>query len=143
MPPFECRREIVLTATPGQIWAAVATPEGLAGWLFPNDVAPGKGSKLPDGISTTTAWEPGQRVTVRSEQGDWFNEIDFVIEWNGRLLPIEVKSALRPRLADARAITSFVAEYADQCRFGVVLYPGNEVRVLSRTAVAVPLSALA
>lgn len=32
---FEIRREVVLEATPEQVWRAVATPEGQAAWLFP------------------------------------------------------------------------------------------------------------
>jgi hypothetical protein len=79
MPEFECRREIELPATPEQVWAAVATPEGNLGWLFPSDVAPGEGSKTPDG-STTTAWDPPRHYAVRTEQGDWFNHLEFVLE---------------------------------------------------------------
>lgn len=80
MPPFQCSREIELPGSPDQVWAAVATAEGQASWLFPNPVAPGKGSKLPDGISTTTEWDPPRKFAVRSEQGDWFNLLEFEIE---------------------------------------------------------------
>jgi len=79
MPEFECRREIELPATPEQVWAAVATSEGNLGWLFPSDVAPGEGSKTPDG-STTTSWDPQRHFAVRTEQGDWFNYLEFVLE---------------------------------------------------------------
>lgn len=80
MRPFECRREIELPGTPDQVWAAVATSEGNASWLFPNPVAPGTGSKSADGITTTTAWDPPRHFAVRSEQGDWYNVLDFQIE---------------------------------------------------------------
>jgi uncharacterized protein YndB with AHSA1/START domain len=79
MPQFECRREIELPASPDQVWAAIATPEGHASWLFPGEVAPGRGSKTPDG-ATTTAWDPPRHFAVREEQGDWFNALEFVIE---------------------------------------------------------------
>ena len=83
MHPFECRREIELPGTPDQAWAAVATPEGTQSWLFPNPIAPGQGSKTSDGITTTTAWDPPHHFAVRSEQGDWFNVLDFQIEGRG------------------------------------------------------------
>ncbi|GAC1318244.1 MAG: SRPBCC domain-containing protein [Chloroflexota bacterium] len=83
MRPFECRREIELPGTPDQVWAAVATSEGNEAWLFPNPIAPGQGSHASDGITTTTAWDPPHHFAVRSEQGDWFNALDFEIEGQG------------------------------------------------------------
>jgi uncharacterized protein YndB with AHSA1/START domain len=80
MPQFECRREIELPATPDQVWAAVATPEGNAAWLFPNEIAPGPGAKTADGATTTTAWDPPRHFAVRTQQGEWFNALEFAIE---------------------------------------------------------------
>lgn len=69
---FECRREVVLPATPEQVWEAVATAAGNAAWLFPNEIdSDGRG---------TTAWDPPRHFAIRQEQGDWFNAIEFVIE---------------------------------------------------------------
>lgn len=67
---FECRREVILPATPEAVWEAVTTSEGNAAWLFPNDV---------DGAGATT-WDPPHHFAVRMEQGDWFNALEFVIE---------------------------------------------------------------
>ena len=73
MPPeFECRREIVLPATPEEVWEAVASTSGNAAWLFPNEIA-------PDG-SGASVWDPPHHFAVRMEQGDWFNALEFVIE---------------------------------------------------------------
>src|ERR1700722_18038370 len=73
MPPeFECSREVVLPASPEQVWEAVATTNGNAAWLFPNEIA-------PDGTGSKT-WDPPHHFAVRVEQGDWFNAIEFVIE---------------------------------------------------------------
>jgi uncharacterized protein YndB with AHSA1/START domain len=73
MPPeFECNREVVLPASPEQVWEAVATTAGNAAWLFPNEIA-------PDG-SGATAWDPPHHFAVRMEQGDWFNALEFIIE---------------------------------------------------------------
>ena len=70
MPEFECSREIDLPANPEQVWDAVATTEGNAAWLFPNEVDP----------AGATAWDPPHHFAVRMEQGDWFNALDFVID---------------------------------------------------------------
>jgi hypothetical protein len=71
MPPeFECSREVVLPATPEQVWEAVATTAGNAAWLFPNEIDPGGAA----------AWDPPHRFAVRTQQGDWFNALEFVIE---------------------------------------------------------------
>lgn len=69
---FECRREVVLPATPEQAWKAVATAAGNAAWLFPNEIEPGD--------SATTAWDPPHHLAVRQERGDWFNAVEYVIE---------------------------------------------------------------
>lgn len=75
MPEFDCSREIVLPARPERVWEAVATTDGNAAWLFPNDVDPaGEGAK---------AWEPPTHFAIRQEQGDWFNELGFVIDDRG------------------------------------------------------------
>ncbi|MEU7815506.1 SRPBCC domain-containing protein [Pseudonocardia sp. NPDC049154] len=35
--PFEIRREVVLPASPEEVWRAIATPEGQAGWFMTSD----------------------------------------------------------------------------------------------------------
>jgi len=75
MPEFDCSREITLPATPERVREAVATNAGNASWLFPNDMDPsGAGAK---------AWDRPTQFAIRQEQGDWFNEVDFVIEGRG------------------------------------------------------------
>jgi hypothetical protein len=75
MPEFDCSREVVLPAAPDAVWVAVATTDGNAGWLFPNDIDPeGAGAK---------AWDPPRHFAIRQEQGDWFNDLQFVIEDRG------------------------------------------------------------
>jgi hypothetical protein len=69
---FEIRREVILPATPEQVWEAVATSAGNAAWLFPTEVE-------PDGPATA-AWDPPHRFAVRDERGDWFNALEYVIE---------------------------------------------------------------
>ena len=69
---FEIRREVVLPATPEEVWEAVATEAGNAGWLFPFHVEPGEGASVES--------DPPRRFANRQERGDWFNAIEFVIE---------------------------------------------------------------
>jgi hypothetical protein len=75
MPQFDCSREVVLPAAPEKVWDAVATTEGNAGWLFPNEIDPtGAGAR---------AWQPPTHFAIRHEQGDWFNDLEFAIEDRG------------------------------------------------------------
>lgn len=65
----------------------------------------------------------------RAEIGYWRTaggeEVDFVIESEGSLLPIEVKASARPRLADASHLRSFRAEYGKKTRAGLLLHTGS------------------
>jgi hypothetical protein len=73
MPPeFECSRELILPASPEEVWEAVATTAGNAAWLFPNEID-SQGSAV-------TAWDPPRRFAVRHQQGEWFNALEYVIE---------------------------------------------------------------
>lgn len=75
MPEFDCSREVIVAASPEAVWEAVATTEGNAGWLFPNEIGPdGDGAR---------AWEPPSHLAVRQEQDDWYNDLEFVIEDRG------------------------------------------------------------
>ncbi len=66
-------------------------------------------------------------------------EVDFVIESGRRLLPIEVKAARRLRLADAKGIEAFLEDNPKRAPFGILLYGGREVLVLTEKTLAVPL----
>jgi hypothetical protein len=75
MSEFDCSREVVLPGAPDRVWEAVATAEGNAGWLFPNEMeADGAGA---------AAWEPPKHLAIRQEQGNWFNDLQFLIEDRG------------------------------------------------------------
>lgn len=65
-------------------------------------------------------------------------EVDFVIESGGRLLPIEVKAAARPRLADATHLRAFRAEYGSKARAGILLHTGTTLEWLAPDVLAVP-----
>jgi hypothetical protein len=69
---FRIEREVVLEATPEDVFAAVT--DGTSGWLFPT---PPVGPDEP----AVRVWEPPNRVTVRVDGPDgWFNALEHVIE---------------------------------------------------------------
>jgi uncharacterized protein len=65
-------------------------------------------------------------------------EVDFVIESAGRLLPIEIKSSARPRLADAAGLRSFRSEYGRRARRGLLLHDGDTLEWLTPDVLAAP-----
>ena len=65
-------------------------------------------------------------------------EVDFVIETAGKLLPIEVKATSRPRLSDAASLRAFRKEYGDQARAGLLLHTGSTLEWLTPDVLAVP-----
>ena len=65
-------------------------------------------------------------------------EVDFVIEHRGRVLPIEVKSTSRVRVGDARHLQAFRAEYGSAARAGLVLHTGSNVEWLAPGILAAP-----
>ena len=75
----------------------------------------------------------------RSASGE---EVDFVVERRGRLLPIEVKAARTVRTADARALDAFCQEFGRRSPFGLLLYDGRDILQLTRATLATPLGAV-
>ncbi|MEO6060671.1 MAG: ATP-binding protein [Thermoflexales bacterium] len=65
-------------------------------------------------------------------------EVDFVVESGGRLLPIEIKATARPRLGDARHLRAFRAEYGPQARASLLLHTGDTLEWLTPDVLAVP-----
>lgn len=78
----------------------------------------------------------------RAELGYWRTaigeEVDFVIETGGKLLPVEVKATARPRLADAKHLRSFRAEYGKKARAGLLLHTGGTLEWLAPDVLAAP-----
>lgn len=65
-------------------------------------------------------------------------EVDFVIEVAGRLLPIEIKATSRPRLGDAATLRLFRTEYSRTSRAGLLLHGGETFQWLTQDVLAVP-----
>ncbi len=71
----------------------------------------------------------------RTVRGD---EVDFVIETGAGLLPVEVKSTTRPRLAHTHGISMFRSEYGSRALPGLLLHDGEETKWLSGDVLSVP-----
>ena len=61
-------KEVVLDATPEQVWEAIATGPGITAWFVPTEVEPREGGRMRQDFGSgfevaghVTAWEPGQR----------------------------------------------------------------------------------
>ncbi len=78
----------------------------------------------------------------RAELGYWRTtigeEVDFVIEAQGKLLPIEVKATARPRLTDCAHLRTFRSEYGKQARAGLMLHTGSTLEWLAPDVLAAP-----
>jgi uncharacterized protein YndB with AHSA1/START domain len=55
---FEITKEVLLGATPGQVWESIATEAGMAAWFQPTPVDPAS--------DLVVAWEPGHRLAIRA-----------------------------------------------------------------------------
>jgi uncharacterized protein len=69
-------------------------------------------------------------------------EVDFVIERQGRLLPIEVKQTATPRPALASGLTTFLLDYASKSDRGWLVYLGDTRLPLAPNVTAIPSSEL-
>jgi predicted AAA+ superfamily ATPase len=101
----------------------------------------------PDGVHLENlvlhdllAWRDAR--LERADLGYWRTaigeEVDFVIETGGRLLPIEIKASARPRLADAAHLRTFRAEYGKKARAGLLLHTGSTLEWLAPDVLAAP-----
>lgn len=135
VPAFAVNRTKRLVKAPKMYWCDTALGMHLAGETEP------RGAHLENLVlSDLLAWrhsqvEQPELLYWRTSAGD---EVDFVIEWRGRLMPIEVKSSARPRLADARGIQIFRQEYGAQATAGLLLHDGDELGWLADGVLAVP-----
>jgi uncharacterized protein len=65
-------------------------------------------------------------------------EVDFVIDAGGKLLPVEVKATAKPRLADCAHLRTFRQEYGRKARAGLLLHTGRTLEWLTPDVLAVP-----
>jgi predicted AAA+ superfamily ATPase len=135
VPPFSVNRTRRLIKAPKLFWCDSGLALHIAGETEP------RGAHLENLVlSDLLAWRDMQ--SPRPEILYWRTasgaEVDLVIEYQGKLLPIEIKASSKPRLADARALTIFREEYPDLARTGLLLHTGPEVEWIAEGVLAAP-----
>jgi hypothetical protein len=135
VPAFAVNRTKRLIKTPKLYWSDTGLALHLAGEDEP------RGAHLENLILCDlltwrdTGRDRAEILYWRTTIGD---EVDFVVEWKGKLLPVEVKATARPRLADVKSLRLFRAEYRDRTRAGLLLHTGSEIAWLAEGILAVP-----
>lgn len=135
LPAYAVNRTKRLIKTPKLYWGDTGVALHLAGQDEP------VGAHLENLVlHDLLAWRDARLDPV--EIGYWRTangeEVDFVIEAGGSLLPVEVKATSRPRLGDAAHLRTFRAEYGRKARAGLLLHTGDATRWLAPDVLAVP-----
>jgi hypothetical protein len=68
-------------------------------------------------------------------------EVDFIVEHEGGLVPVEAKLSATPRTRMARGIAGFRGDFGERAGRGFVVHPGDTVLPLGDGAIALPFSA--
>ena len=135
VPSYAVNRTKRLLKTPKLYWCDTGLALHLAGEAEP------RGAHLENLVLTDLlAWRDSQVphpeiLYWRTSGGE---EVDFVVEWKGRVLPVEVKETQKPRLADARHLLAFRAEYPDLSRAALLLHTGDELGWIAEGVLAAP-----
>jgi len=135
VPAYSVNRTKRLIKTPKVYWADTGLGLHLSGRTRP------EGAHLENIVlGDLMSWKESQiskpdifywRTTV----GD---EVDFVVETDRRLLPIEVKATRRPTMADVKGLLTFRAEYGSRSRGGLLLHDGEETEWLAPGILSTP-----
>ena len=135
IPAYSVNRTKRLMRAPKLYWSDT----GLAMRLSQEDEP--RGAHLENLVlQDLLAWRDSRPVRAdvlhwRTATGE---EVDFVIEAQGALLPIEVKATGRPLLWHAANLRSFRAEYNETARPGLLLHGGNSLEWLTADILAAP-----
>jgi predicted AAA+ superfamily ATPase len=135
LPAWAVNRTKRLLKAPRLFWGDTGLALHLAGQAEPG------GAHLENLIlNDLLAWRdarvrPAEILYWRTVSGQ---EVDFVVEADEKLLPIEVKATSRLRASDAASLRAFRAEYGRQARAGLLLHTGREVTWLAPDVLAAP-----
>ena len=135
VPAYSVHRGKRLVKSPRLYWSDTGLALHIAGNPSPT------GAHLENVVlADLLAWRdtriPAPEILYwRTVAGD---EVDFVIDEGGQLLPIEVKASRNPRLRDTAGIRSFRKEYSDVARAGLVLHEGDAIEWLAPDVLALP-----
>ena len=135
LPAYATNRTKRLIKSPKLFWSDVGLALHLAGSPEPT------GAHLENLVlHDLLAWRDAR--ASRADLHHWRTadgrEVDLVIEADGMLLPIEVKSTTRPRVADAAGLREFRSMHDDRTRAGLLLHDGTHTEWLTADVLAVP-----
>jgi predicted AAA+ superfamily ATPase len=134
LPAYAVNRTKRLIKTPKLYWADTGVGLHLSGTREP------EGAHLENLVlEDLLVWRDARLEAVeiaywRTATGE---EVDFVLETKEGLLPVEVKATARPRIADAKHLLSFRAEYG-KARSGLLLHTGSRIEWLAAGILAAP-----
>jgi hypothetical protein len=135
LPAYAVNRTKRLIKSPKLFWGDVGLALHLAGLARPSS-AHLENLILHDLLVWRDArTERAEILYWRTAAGE---EVDLVIEAQGRLLPIEIKSTARPRLRDTAHLRTFRAEYGGDARAGLLVHGGEALEWLTDDVLAVP-----
>ena len=135
VPAFAANRTTRLIKTPKLYWSDPGLALHLAG-------SPEPGGQHLESIvlHDLLAWRDAQ--LRRSEVCYWRTpagaEVDFVLESDDRLLPIEVKATARPGINDTAGLRAFREAHAKRSRPGLLLHCGTETAWILPGILATP-----
>src|SRR5450432_2159352 len=74
---FKITKDVLLEATPEQVWQSIATEAGLSAWFQPAPVDPAS--------EMVVAWEPGRHLAIRTPAADdgSMHAFEYLIEARG------------------------------------------------------------
>jgi predicted AAA+ superfamily ATPase len=135
LPAYAVNRTKRLIKSPKLYWGDTGVALHLAG-----DAEPGGPHLENIVLHDLLTWRDARldRAEVLYWRTTIGEEVDFVIEAGGRLLPIEVKATARPRLSDAVPLRIFRAEYGKKARPGLLLHTGSMLEWLAPDVLAAP-----
>jgi predicted AAA+ superfamily ATPase len=135
LPAYSVNRTKRLLKSPKLYWGDVGLAMHLSGMAEPT------GAHLENLVLLDLlVWQCGRLMNSeifywRTMSGE---EVDLVIETEGKVLPIEIKSTSRPRVRDAANLIAFQHEYGTDARAGLLLHTGTEIEWLTPTVLAAP-----
>ena len=135
IPAYSVNRTKRLIKAPKLYWSDT----GLAMYLSQEDEP--RGAHLENLVlQDLLAWRDSRprRAEVLHWRTTTGEEVDFVIEVDGSVLPIEVKATRRPRLGDTAGLRAFRAEYHRTTRAGLLLHGGDSVEWITPGVLAAP-----
>ncbi len=135
LPAYSVNRTKRLLKSPKLYWGDVGLAMYLAGMIEPT------GAHLENLVLLDLmAWKCGrlQNTEILFWRTTTGEEVDLVIETDGKVLPIEIKSTSRPRISDAANLLAFQNEYGKDARTGLLLHNGTAIEWLTPKVLAAP-----